>query len=289
MMHRIPPLPAPGAHTRISNDAGVAIAELATFIAAHPRLCVLTGAGLSTASGIPDYRGSDGQWKRRPPITWQAFSGDAAVRNRYWARAWLGWQVLARAHPNGAHHALARLDRSGHVHGLITQNVDNLHQRAGHSAVIDLHGNLVRVICLGCAAVFDREAVQAQIAAAHPHWRPAAARAAPDGDADLDDASLVGFTAPACLHCGGILKPDVVFFGENVPAERVQQACDTLADCDALLVIGSSLLVYSGYRFARQAAAAGQPIALLTLGRTRADDLAHFKWDVDCQTVLGNL
>lgn len=266
-----------------------ALAAAAARLRSARKAVALTGAGVSVASGIPDFRSAGGLWTVFSPDEYATLE----VFHRDPAKAWelyraLGRTLLGRS-PNPAHHALAEMERQGLIQGIITQNVDNLHQRAGHSAVIDLHGNLVRVICLGCAAVFDREAVQAQIAAAHPHWRPAAARAAPDGDADLDDASLVGFTAPACLHCGGILKPDVVFFGENVPAERVQQACDTLADCDALLVIGSSLLVYSGYRFARQAAAAGQPIALLTLGRTRADDLAHFKWDVDCQTVLGNL
>ncbi len=261
-------------------------AALADFIARHPRLFVLTGAGCSTESGIPDYRDADGAWKRRAPITYQVFTTDAAMRRRYWARSMLGWPSVSAACPNAAHRALATLERLGRIELLVTQNVDGLHTTAGSHAVVDLHGRLDRVRCLACGAGFARGWLQSQLAARNPDWTDFAAGVAPDGDADLELADFSGFDVPDCPRCGGLLKPDVVFFGESVPAERVAQAFAALAAADALLVAGSSLMVYSGLRFVRRAAEAGLPVAALNLGRTRADDLLALKVAAPCGATL---
>ena len=249
---------------------------------------VLTGAGCSTASGIPDYRDRDGAWKRRPPVTYQAFVQDPATRARYWARSLAGWPMVARARPNAAHRALAELEARGRVAKLVTQNVDGLHQRAGSHDVLDLHGRIDAVRCLACDARVPREEVQAQLAARNPEWTHAveAAAIAPDGDADLDAIDTTTFLAPHCVACGGLLKPDVVFFGENVPRARVDAAQAALQASDAMLVAGSSLMVYSGYRFALRAREAGLPLAILTLGTTRADALATLKLDAECGGTL---
>jgi NAD-dependent SIR2 family protein deacetylase len=246
---------------------------------------VLTGAGCSTASGIPDYRDDQGAWKRRPPVMIQAFRSDPAVYRRYWARAYAGWTRFAAAAPGAAHRALAAWEAAGTLSHLVTQNVDGLHQRAGSRAVIDLHGRLADVICLGCGDRTSRAALQPIIAAANPGWDTIAAPA-PDGDADIPPQVVETFAAPWCARCGGQLKPDVVFFGENVPAARVDAARAALADADALLVAGSSLMVYSGFRFARFAHEAGLPIAIVNRGRTRADDLAALKIEGDVGAVL---
>jgi len=259
---------------------------LADFVRAYPRLFVLTGAGISTASGIPDYRDLDGGWKRRPPVTYQAFVADAATRARYWARSLIGWRRFGSARPNQAHAALARLENDGRIEALVTQNVDGLHQRAGSRAVIDLHGRLDEVRCLQCERRIPREAFQRELEARNPAWRELDALAAPDGDADLDGMDFTSFDVPACTACGGMLKPDVVFFGENVPRERVEKAWAHLAASDAMLVVGSSLMVYSGFRFAREAARSGKPIAAINRGRTRADDLFALKVEGDCAEVL---
>lgn len=259
---------------------------LADFVRAYPRLFVLTGAGISTASGIPDYRDLDGGWKRRPPVTYQAFVADAATRARYWARSLIGWRRFGSARPNQAHAALARLENDGRIEALVTQNVDGLHQSAGSRAVIDLHGRLDEVRCLQCERRIPREAFQRELEARNPAWRELDALAAPDGDADLDDMDFTSFDVPACTACGGMLKPDVVFFGENVPRERVEKAWAHLAASDAMLVVGSSLMVYSGFRFAREAARSGKPIAAINRGRTRADDLFALKVEGDCAEVL---
>ena len=263
--------------------------QLRRWLARHERLFILTGAGISTASGIPDYRGPDGQWKRRAPITYQAFVRDAAMRARYWARSFVGWPAVAGARPNRAHGALVALERQGRVTMLVTQNVDGLHARAGQRAVIDLHGRIDQVVCLQCAARTSRADIQQQLAEAHPHWKKLRAAAAPDGDADLEPDALRDFSPPVCRDCHGLLKPDVVFFGENVPRERVATAQDALASADAMLVVGSSLMVYSGYRFARLARDAGIPVAILTRGVTRADALADLKLDADCVPVLAGV
>lgn len=252
-------------------------AALPAFVQRHPRLLVLTGAGCSTESGIPDYRDANGDWKRPPPVTYQAFVGNEATRQRYWARSLIGWQVMGAARPGPAHHALARLEAHGYVHLLLTQNVDGLHDAAGSRRVLDLHGRIDRVCCLACRHGLARAALQAELLTRNPTWARHDARSAPDGDADLDGLDFSGFQVPECPQCGGMLKPDVVFFGESVPRRRVEQALDAVQQADALLVVGSSLMVFSGYRFARAAAEAGKPVAAINLGRTRADELLSLK------------
>lgn len=260
--------------------------RLEDFIAAHRRLFVLTGAGCSTGSGIPDYRDEQGAWKRTPPVTYQAFVGDGITRRRYWARSLVGWPRIAQAQPNAAHRALAALEAQGRCSQLLTQNVDGLHQAAGSRAVIDLHGRLDAVVCLGCGASSSRADVQRRLAEANPAWAGLAAGAAPDGDADLEDRDFATFQVPACDACGGMLKPDVVFFGENVPRIRVDAAMAQLAQADAMLVVGSSLMVYSGLRFVHAAVRAQIPVAAVNLGRTRADDLLRFRMAAPCGDAL---
>lgn len=260
--------------------------RLEDFIAAHRRLFVLTGAGCSTGSGIPDYRDEQGAWKRTPPVTYQAFVGDGITRRRYWARSLVGWPRIAQAQPNAAHRALVALEAQGRCSQLLTQNVDGLHQAAGSRAVIDLHGRLDAVVCLGCGASSSRADVQRRLAEANPAWAGLAAGAAPDGDADLEDRDFATFQIPACDACGGMLKPDVVFFGENVPRARVDAAMARLAQADAMLVVGSSLMVYSGLRFVHAAVRAQIPVAAVNLGRTRADDLLRFRMAAPCGDAL---
>ena len=264
-------------------------AALKSFVQSHSRIVVLTGAGCSTNSGIPDYRDTDGQWKRTPPVTYQAFMGTEETRRRYWARSMVGWRRFGRALPNGAHHALARLEAQGRSSLLVTQNVDRLHQAAGASNVIDLHGRLDRVRCMGCGATLSRASFQEELASANPRWLDLDAADAPDGDADLDGIDFTAFTVPACHVCGGILKPDVVFFGETVPREVVATARDHVDQADAMLVVGTSLMVYSGFRFVRGAAERGLPIAAVNLGRTRADDLLSLKVEAPCDEALAFL
>lgn len=252
-------------------------AELADFVQRHPRLFVLTGAGCSTESGIPDYRDSNGDWKRPSPVTYQAFTGEDATRRRYWARSLIGWPTMANARPGAAHQALARLETAGRVGLLLTQNVDGLHNAAGSRQTIDLHGRIDTVRCLACEARTPRAEFQAALRERNPRWAELEARAAPDGDADLDGLDFSAFDVPDCPHCGGMLKPDVVFFGESVPKERVAASFAALEEADAVLVAGSSLMVYSGYRFVQAAAAAGKPVAAVNLGRTRADELLTLK------------
>lgn len=250
------------------------------------RVFVITGAGVSTASGIPDYRDADGEWKRTPPVTYQAFVGDAATYRRYWARSFVGWPMFSKAQPSAAHRALAAWPGTDRISGLITQNVDGLHQRAGSANVIDLHGRLDRVVCLSCGVEQTRDALQATMARTNADWRSNEASAAPDGDADIDLAAVARFAPPHCAVCDGRLKPDVVFFGENVPRARYAQALAALDAADALLAVGSSLMVYSGFRFARMAHERGLPVAILNRGRTRADALASLKLEADCGETL---
>ena len=259
---------------------------LADWLMAHRHLFVLTGAGCSTASGIPDYRDGDGRWKRSAPITWQAFSGDPLARARYWARSQAGWPTVAAARPNPVHHALVRLQELGRIERLVTQNVDGLHGRAGSRDVIDLHGRIDTTVCLGCGLRLPRASLQDLLDAANPDWTGLAARPAPDGDADLDGHDFGRYRVPDCTACGGVLKPDVVFFGENVPRARVDAAHAALARADAMLVVGSSLMVYSGYRFARTARERGLPLAILNRGLTRADPLATSKFEADATGAL---
>lgn len=262
---------------------------LQEFIERHPRLFVLTGAGCSTDSGIPDYRDEAGGWKRRPPITLQVFMGDPVARARYWARSMIGWRSFGRARFNGAHAALAQLEQHGHVSLLLTQNVDGLHEAAGSTNVLDLHGRLDRVRCMGCERIVPRPEVQAMLEADNADWVHLAATDAPDGDADLDDLDFSTFHAPRCKICGDILKPDVVFFGETVPKERIARAIAALEAADGMLVVGSSLMVHSGYRYAQMAARLGIPICAVNLGQTRADDLLTLKIRESCSTALGGL
>lgn len=262
---------------------------LQDFIAAHHRIVLITGAGCSTGSGIPDYRDAGGAWKRPPPVNFQPFINQAATRRRYWARSLVGWPRFARARPNAVHQALAALQRSGRVQALVTQNVDGLHQAAGSTGVIDLHGRLDAVVCLGCGARGARAAFQQALVAANPAWADLPAGLAPDGDADLDEVDFSGFQVPACAHCGGLLKPDVVFFGESVPRARVETVHAHVAAADAVLVVGSSLMVWSGMRFVQTAAAAGLPLAAVNRGHTRADPLLQLKVDADCAAALAFL
>ncbi|QNH14620.1 NAD-dependent protein deacetylase [Xanthomonas sp. SI] len=269
--------------------AAAADAALQAFVARHRRLFVLTGAGCSTDSGIPDYRDAAGDWKRAQPVTYQAFMGELATRQRYWARSLVGWPRFGHARPNATHAALAQLEARGQVELLLTQNVDRLHQAAGSAAVIDLHGRLDVVRCMGCERRLPREDFQQQLLQHNPHWATLQAGQAPDGDADLEDVDFAAFAVPACTQCGGVLKPDVVFFGENVPRERVAAAFAHLQQADAMLVLGSSLMVYSGFRFVQAAAKAGVPIAAVNLGRTRGDDLLSLKLAQPCAQALAFL
>ena len=250
---------------------------LTDFATRHPRLFVLTGAGCSAESGIPTYRDGNGDWMRPAPVTFQAFTGDDTTRRRYWARSLVGWPTMAHARPGAAHHALAQLEAAGRTNLLLTQNVDGLHSAAGSQHTIDLHGRVDTVRCMGCETRTPRSELQAELRRRNPAWAALEARAAPDGDADLDGLDFSSFDAPDCPLCGGMLKPDVVFFGETVPKDRVTAAFAALEEADAMLVAGSSLMVYSGYRFVQAAAVAGKPIAAVNLGRTRADDLFTLK------------
>lgn len=261
---------------------------LHAFLAGR-RVAVLTGAGVSTESGIPDYRDGAGQWKRKQPMTVQEFMGAESAQRRYWARSFVGWPLVRSAEPGRSHRALSQLQRQGRIGGVITQNVDGLHQRAGTEQVLDLHGRLEQVVCMDCGGDTHRDHHQAEMARLNPAWGTADSLVAPDGDADLDPTREVGFRIPACHRCGGVLKPDVVFFGENVPAERVRAAYDVVDDADALLIVGSSLMVFSGYRFARHAAQAGKPLAAINLGRTRADPLLTLRITAPCGEVLSTL
>jgi NAD-dependent SIR2 family protein deacetylase len=265
------------------------IAQLQDFVDRHPRLFVLTGAGVSTTSGIPDYRDTDGNWKRVQPVTYQAFMGQELTRQRYWARSLVGWRRFGAAKPNDAHRALARLEALGRSEILLTQNVDRLHQSAGSAHVIDLHGRLDQVRCMGCERRMPRGAFQDDLIRLNPGWGDLDASYAPDGDADLDGIDFSRFVVPACSVCGGMLKPDVVFFGENVPKDRVETASRHVEKADAMLVVGSSLMVYSGFRFVQMAAKAGKKVAAVNMGKTRADDLLAVKVEQPCETALAFL
>ena len=262
---------------------------LQAFLERHPRLFVLTGAGCSTDSGIPDYRDADGAWKRKPPVTYQAFMNEPGVRHRYWARSFIGWRWFGRARPNLAHDALARLEARGRIEKLVTQNVDRLHQAAGSRDVVDLHGRMDRMVCMACGHRADRQPFQLQLLERNPSWAHLDADAAPDGDADLEGHDFSAFNVPGCERCGGLLKPDVVFFGESVPAERVVESMAALERADAMLVVGSSLMVYSGFRFALAAQKLGKPIAAINLGRTRADELLSLKVTQPCAAALAGI
>ncbi len=261
-------------------------ALLAAFLEQNESLAVVSGAGASTASGIPDYRDRRGGWKHAQPIQYLEFVQNDEARRRYWARSYVGWQRFSRARPNAAHYALAEMEASGKVDTVITQNVDRLHSDAGSQRVIDLHGDLGRVRCLDCEKIHARIDFQRVLKEANPNWHAEVFRYKPDGDAELADNGHHEFAVPGCMTCSGIIKPDVVMFGENVPKKRVLDAMAAIDRADALLVVGSSLMLFSGFRFAREAAAQGKPIAIVTDGLTRADDLATLKIEADCGPVL---
>lgn len=300
------------------GSAGVTVSDSARVLSQrlqdHRRWFVLTGAGCSTESGIPAYRDETGAWRHKPPIQLQEFVGSERVRRRYWARSFVGFPRVARALPNPAHHALAQLELQERVRLLVTQNVDRLHQKAGSRNVLDLHGQLAWVACLGCRAQIERERVQEWLAAHNPQLSalgggasearnaggreavpdagtPALERPeralAPDGDAQLE-VTLDDLQVPPCPSCGGMLKPDVVFFGETVPPQKVRDSYAALEEADAVLVVGSSLAVFSGYRFVRRAAQLNKPIVVVNSGTTRADRLAQLKLGGSCGVVLSD-
>lgn len=246
------------------------------------RTVALTGAGISTESGIPDYRGPEGRLRKRAPVQYNDFVRSEGSRRRYWARSAVGWGRVRTANPNPAHIGLAALESSGAVNGVITQNVDGLHHAAGSRRVVELHGNLAHVVCLGCDARLTRAEMQERLAESNALWlaereaEDGAIESAPDGDADLGDDVYDGFVVPAC-GCGGVLKPDVVFFGENVPKPRVAEAWSLVDDAELLLILGSSLTVFSGRRFVYGAGQRAMPVAVVNLGPTRADDVAVVK------------
>ncbi len=248
------------------------------------RVAVLVGAGCSTESGIPDYRGPETARRARNPIQHRAFVTSPEARRRYWARSFHGWPRIAAARPNAAHVALAELEALGRITGVVTQNVDGLHHRAGSREVVELHGALRRVACLGCGERTARSVLQRRIAEANPGWAEREVELAPDGDAELEPDR--GFVVPACERCGGVLMPNVVFFGGSVPRDRVERSFSWVDAASALLVVGSSLTVYSGYRFVRRAAEAGKPVAILNLGPTRGDRDAVLKLDARAGEIL---
>ncbi len=292
----IPGVPGPlagpsrgiGQHEGVTGAAAGRLAELAALMAAGD-VVILSGAGLSTESGIPDYRGPTGLARRAEPMTYQAFTGGAAARQRYWARSHRGWPQLADAVPNAGHHAVAGLQRAGLLAGIITQNVDGLHQAAGARPVVELHGSLSRVVCLGCGELTARQHLDQRLRAANPAAGRGPALLNPDGDAVLGPDQVSAFVMVDCQGCGGLLKPDVVFFGENVPPPRVAE-CYALVDrAAALVVLGSSLTVMSGFRFVRHAARNGIPVAIVNQGPTRGDALATLKLDAPLGPVLTEL
>jgi NAD-dependent SIR2 family protein deacetylase len=268
------------------------IEQLQNFLHDNERVLVLTGAGLSTASGIPDYRDKDGVRRGRNPIQGPDFRKSEAVRRRYWARSMAGYPTLAGAAPNAGHHALAELEAAGRIHGIITQNVDGLHTRAGSRKLIELHGNIHGVLCLDCRTVHPRVQIQHWLAQANPEWLPTGPagevvpEARPDGDAEVEIDEFQDFQLPYCTACGGTLQPDVIFFGDNIPAPRTAAALQLAEEADAVLVVGSSLMVFSGFRFAKLAAQANKPIAAINIGKTRADDLIGLKVEASAVDVL---
>jgi len=274
----------PGFDGRPQDDHEADVQALADLLSGR-RLVALTGAGCSTESGIPDYRGN-GRPAPRHPIQHDAFIRRPEVRRRYWARATLGWQRFSRAEPNRAHRALAALERQGSLMGIITQNVDRLHQAAGSQRVVELHGALADVICLECGQREDRADLQVRLLAANPGWLERAVTEAPDGDAELSAEEVEGFQVVGCTRCAGTQMPDVVFFGGSVPQTKVAAAWELVDASDVLLVVGSSLAVYSGWRFARGARERGIPIAIINMGPTRADDISHLRIEAPAGVVL---
>ncbi|MEU4601643.1 NAD-dependent protein deacetylase [Kribbella sp. NPDC023972] len=264
------------------------VAPVADVVSAGD-VVVLTGAGISTESGIPDYRGETGSLRTHTPMTYGDFVASESGRQRYWARSHLGWRTIARALPNDGHRAVAALQARGYLSGVITQNVDGLHQAAGARDVIELHGNLDRVICLQCGTTSAREALDRRLRAANPDFEAEVTRINPDGDAELPAAAVREFRLVDCTNCGGVLKPDVVFFGENVPKPRVERCYRLIDEAAAMLVLGSSLTVMSGFRFVRHAAKAGKPVLIVNQGVTRGDPYAAHRVNLPLGQALSEL
>jgi NAD-dependent SIR2 family protein deacetylase len=259
-------------------------------VVAAGNVLVLSGAGLSTESGIPDYRGPTGLARRATPMTYQTFTASQDARRRYWARSHLGWRHIGQAIPNRGHHAVAELGHRGLLDGIITQNVDGLHQAAGAAGVTELHGSLHRVVCLSCGRRTARTDLHRRLAAANPGWDAGpAAPINPDGDAVLADDATASFRVVDCLACGGVLKPDVVFFGENVPRPRVEACYGMVEQARSLVVLGSSLTVMSGFRYVRHAAKVPVPVVIVNQGVTRGDAYAAATVDAPLGQVLTDL
>jgi NAD-dependent SIR2 family protein deacetylase len=281
----------PGAPADGPQPLGLPFQVMADLVCGG-EVAVLSGAGLSTESGIPDYRGPTGLARRAEPMTYQVFTATAGARQRYWARSHLGWWHVALARPNAGHRAVAELESRGLLAGIITQNVDGLHQAAGARRVIELHGSLDRVLCLGCGQRTARWRLDERLSAANPGWAARLARKAavsPDGDAILAGHEVAGFRVVDCESCGGVLKPDVIFFGENVPRPRVEECFGLVERARALLVLGSSLTVMSGYRFVRHAARLAIPVVIVNQGRTRGDQHAVAILDAPLGAALSAL
>ena len=262
---------------------------LESFLSQHHSVVVLTGAGISANSGIPTYRDASGQWRASTPVKHQEFLTDPARRRRYWARSLAGWPVVRDARPNAAHFALARLEQAQRIDLVITQNVDRLHQRAGSRNVVDLHGRLDRVRCLDCGTLRSRESVQRLLDGRGHGVIGRSRNPLPDGDASVPAVQIDRIRVPDCTHCGGTLMPDVVFFGGTVPPETVARCKDAVLRSDALLAIGTSLQVYSGFRFCRLAAELNKPLAIINPGHTRADALTRLKLSSDCSPLLNHV
>lgn len=258
-------------------------------VLAQGSVVVITGAGLSTSCGIPAYRDREGNWQGAQPIRHHDFLHSESARQRYWARSFFGWPTVAGAAPGRGHHALARLEQAGSIDLVVTQNVDGLHHKAGSARVVELHGGLAAVVCLSCRGRHPRASVQEWLGAANPELAGRPAPVAPDGDARVAAELYAGFRVPACPACGGMLKPDVVFFGDSVPRERVASVMAAIAAAAGLLVVGSSLMVYSGFRFVEFARREGKPVMAVNLGTTRADHLLDAKVEQDCDEFLDGL
>ncbi len=263
--------------------------DLQVLLEQHRPWLVITGAGISAASGIPTYRDASGTWQRSAPIQHREFIQDESKRKRYWARSALGWPAINQAEPNLVHHALVELEQQGLLSGVITQNVDRLHQKAGQQNVIDLHGRLDKVKCLNCNHYEDRDQLQLRILANNPFLNDIQATIGPDGDADVEDTLTQNIQLVDCKQCQGILMPDVVFYGGTIGKQTHQATAEMYARSAGLLILGSSLMVYSSYRFCKQAKQDGKPIAIINRGTTRADALADYKWDQDCESIVSLL
>jgi NAD-dependent SIR2 family protein deacetylase len=279
----------PAADPRRHMGEAVGIEVLADLVG-DGDVVVLSGAGLSTDSGIPDYRGATGSLRRHSPMTYQTFIRDPRGRHRYWARSYVGWRQIREARPNAGHRAVGDLQSAGLIRGVITQNVDGLHQAGGARDVVELHGGLDRTVCLACGDTASRADLDERLQASNPHFGPRTDEINPDGDAELPDEVLDGFVMVECLACGdGPLKPDVVFFGETVPRDRVDHCFDLVEGAGSLLVLGSSLTVMSGYRFVLRAAKRGIPVAIVNAGPTRGDAKADVRVDAALGVVLPSL